>query len=124
MLQLGPLSKILKLNRRRKRKAKELADLCDQFLDQFDTIYDDLEGVEIEAKAFMSNYNRLEDTSRSFKKHMLFDDSGILKALKEVLQGAAANEEESVVTANTKGSNNTSVVELKVEKDEDGPAES
>ena len=51
--ELGPLSKTLKLNRRRKRMAKELGKLCDQFLDQFDTIYDDLEDVEIEAKAFM-----------------------------------------------------------------------
>ncbi|GMI16057.1 hypothetical protein TrLO_g1430 [Triparma laevis f. longispina] len=99
--ELGPLSKQLKLARRRKKKAAELASLCDEFLEFFDSIYDDLEEVEIEARAFMSNYNRLEDTSRSFKKHILYDDSRILKALKELLKGTAVAEEESVVTKKT-----------------------
>mmetsp|Transcript_10182 Transcript_10182/g.18438 ORF Transcript_10182/g.18438 Transcript_10182/m.18438 type:complete len:268 (+) Transcript_10182:139-942(+) len=99
--ELGPLSKSLKQARRRKKKAKELASLCDEFLEFFDSIYDDLEEVEIEARAFMSNYNRLEDTSRSYKKHTLYDDSMILKALKELLKGTAVAEEESVLTKKT-----------------------
>lgn len=75
--------------------------MCDEFLEFFDSIYDDLEEVEIEARAFMSNYNRLEDTSRSYKKHTLYDDSMILKALKELLKGTAVAEEESVLTKKT-----------------------
>ena len=86
---LSPLEGQLKSANKRLRKTNELAKLCDELLENYDAIYDDMEHIEVEAKAFMSRYSDLDDTSKSYKKHVVLDDCTLLKELRELLHGTA-----------------------------------
>mmetsp|Transcript_12081 Transcript_12081/g.24686 ORF Transcript_12081/g.24686 Transcript_12081/m.24686 type:complete len:242 (-) Transcript_12081:23-748(-) len=84
---LSPLEGQLKSSEKRMKRTIELAKLCDELLENYDSIFDDMEHIEVEAKAFMSRYNNLDDTSKSYKKHVLLDDCTLLRELRDLLHG-------------------------------------
>ena len=85
--ELDPLGEQLRFSEERLKKTNELANLCDEFLENFDSIFNDTDHIEDAARSFIKKYNNMDDVAKSYKKHSLLDDCTLLKELKELLHG-------------------------------------
>ena len=83
--EVDPLEADVRRCRKRMGIAKELATLCDEFFTKFDNIFDDTDPIEQEMLQFIDRYNRLEDTSKSYKKHKCFDDGTLIRMLNDLM---------------------------------------
>ena len=87
--EIKPLEDALKEGSRRRTLAKEIEQLSKEFIQEFDSIYDDTKALFDAANEFISKYEYLEDTSKSFKKHKVLDTLGkeLRKQLTSILRG-------------------------------------
>jgi len=66
-----------------------LEALSKEFVQEFDSIYDDTSKLFFAANTFIDKYESMEDTSKSYKKHVVLDDLGkkLRKELRDILRG-------------------------------------
>jgi len=91
--EIVPLEERIKTGGKRRKVAKALEEYSKEFVESFESIYDNTDALFEAAMSFSKMYDELEDTSKSYKKHRVLDELGkeLVVQFKVILRGKDEN---------------------------------